>query len=141
MSKGEIMAISPKNRGKYPDKIVVLLKDETNYEKWRVVADAIGEDSVKRGYCEFELKYNTITQLKLINKPIQQPEQSVSKEMPEGHTFPIEKLDIVALSNEINKLNKKRRVAATQVFPLKSDGKPLYNALVYFEEPRKWKKK
>lgn len=135
MHKGEIVAVSPKGRGMHPDNFMVLLKNENN-EDWLPVDDDLDFKKIKKGMCEFELT-NENSVKTIINESKQNQSTLKSPEaISKGHTSSLKQLDITQLSMEINKLNELRKVAATQVFPLKSSGKQLYDALVYFRSQK-----
>jgi len=132
MPKGEIIAVSPKGRGMHPKSVTVLLRNDEG-EDWIPVDDSVEFKGIKKGMCEFELTNEN--KIKRIISDSKQ-ESLFGDEVPEGHTFPLKELDIIKLSLEINKLNQKRKIAATQVFPIKNSEKQLYDALVYFKSSK-----
>ena len=131
MHKGEIIAVSPKGKGKHPDYITLLLKSEDlfnlhkDHQKWVIVDNSIKSSSIKKGLCEFDISDDST--IIRIDSP---KNKELIKDLKED-VVAFSKLDIFQLAKELSKLGKRRR--ATQVFQLNSVGKPLYDALAYLD--------
>ena len=124
MPKGEIIAVSPKGKGMQKNHITVLMKSDIlsshkNSQNWIIVDGSINLRDIKKGPCDFEGDENLI---KLIG--------ALKKQYKEG-VKAFSKLDIFQLAEKLNELDG--RCKATQVFPLQTTGKPLYDALAYLK--------
>jgi len=124
MHKGEIIAVSPKGKGMQKNHTTILMKSDIlsshkDSQDWIIVDGSINLRDIKKGSCDFEGDENLI---KSIGAPKKKYNESVKA---------FSKLDIFQLAEKLNELDG--RCKATQVFPLQTTGKPLYDALAYLK--------
>lgn len=132
MYKAEIVAISPKGRGRNPQYVSFLIKSKEllgfykDNQKWLVVADNIEINKIKTGPCQLE-----IDQDKVITNVIQNGQ---SPEERAGNNVKVfSKLDLFQLEVALNRFMAMHKVFATQVFQLACEGKPMYDAIVHYK--------
>lgn len=132
MYKAEIVAISPKGRGRNPQYVSLLIKSKEllgyykDNQKWLIAADNLPIHKVKTGSCQLEINED-----KLITNVIQNGENSEDRIGNNVKVF--SKLDLFQLEGALNKFMAMHKVFATQVFPLICDGKPMYDAIVHYK--------
>lgn len=133
MYKGEIIAVSPKGKGHHPECVTLLIKSEDalgsykNSQKWLVVSDQIPVHKIQRGSCIFEVdSYGVITNIKSAI-------ENTSRIKSPNHVKAFSQLTLIQLEEELNDFCTNHAVFATQVFQLKSEGKPLYDAIVHYK--------
>jgi len=133
MFKGEIIAVSPKGKGHHPECVTILIKSEDalksykNYQKWLVVSDDIPINKIQRGNCIFEVdSYGVITN-------IRSSVENTPKVKSPNHVKAFSQLTLIQLEQELNNFCAGHAVFATQVFQLKSESKPLYDAIVHYK--------
>jgi len=124
MPKGEIIAVSPKGKGMQKDHITVLMKSDIlsshkDSQDWIIVDGSINLRDIKKGPCDFEGDENLIKSIGASKKKYNESVKAFSK------------LDIFQLAEKLNELDG--RCNATQLFPLQTTGKPLYDALAYLK--------
>lgn len=132
MYKGEIIAVSPKGKGHHPEHVTILLKSDDAFksykdsQKWIPVSDQIPVHKIQRGNCEFEILGNVIVNLK-------RAIESTFKQKSRNHVKAFPQLTLLELETALNEFCSNNGVFATQVFQLKSEGKPLYDAIVHYK--------
>jgi len=132
MYKGEVVAISPKGRGRNPQYVSILIKSKEalgfykNNQKWLIAADSLPIHKVKTGPCQLEINED-----KVITNMVQNGGNSEDRIGNNVKVFA--KLDLFQLEVNLNKFMAIHKVFATQVFQLKSEGKPLYDAIVHYK--------
>jgi hypothetical protein len=132
MHKAEIVAISPKGRGRNPQYVSLLIKSKEilgyykDNRKWLIAADNLPIEDIKTGPCELE-----INDKQIITKLTQQDDNSEDRIGNNVKVFA--KLDLFQLEESLNKFMILHKVFATQVFQLKSEDKPLYDAIVHYK--------
>jgi len=124
MPKGVIIAVSPKGKGMQKNHTTVLMKSDIlssrkDSQDWIIVDESIKLRDIKKGPCEFEGDENLIKSI------------GASKTNYKESVKAFSKIDIFQLAEKLNELGG--RCKATQVFPLQTTGKPLYDALAYLK--------
>jgi len=124
MPKGEIIAVSPKGNGMQKNNTTVLMRSNIlsshkDSQDWIIVDGSINLRDIKKGPCDFEGDENLIRSIGSLKKKYKESVKAFSK------------LDIFQLAEKLNELDGSCK--ATQVFPLQTTGKPLYDALAYLK--------
>ena len=132
MYKGELIAISPKGEGNQPEHITILLKSEIlsshkGSQKWFIAGDKVLPGYLKKGLCQFTVDQNqTITYIKSLE--IMKIKKKIS-----NNVKAFSQLNLFELEKELNNFSAEHSVFATQVFQIKSEDKPLYDAIVHYK--------
>ncbi|MBU0894670.1 MAG: hypothetical protein KKB88_04465 [Nanoarchaeota archaeon] len=133
MHEGEIIAISPKGKGRHPEYVTVLiksgdaLKTYKDNQKWLIILDDLPINKIKRGKCEFEMSGND----SIMN--LRQTENKIIKNRSRNYVKTFSQLTLLQLESTLNDFCSGHGVFATQVFQLKCEGNPLYDALVHYK--------
>lgn len=135
MHKGEVVAISPRGKGRHPEYVTALIKSDElkaykNNQKWLIVSDKIPFYKIKRGNCIFEVDENNIlTTIEQENSAENSPKERGSR----NHVKTFSQLTLLELEKTLNDFCSDHGVFATQVFQLKCEGKPTYDAIVHYK--------
>lgn len=132
MYNGEVIAISPKGKGNKPEYITILLKSEIlgsykGSQRWLIAGDKVLPGYLKKGACQFTVDKNqTITYIKSLE--IMKIKKKISNSVKA-----FSQLNLFELEKELNNFSAEYNVFATQVFQIKSEGKPLYDAIIHYK--------